>query len=94
MLDYSLVQCSKCLNRSVGIFGVPEGEKTFYCNRHFFARQTVEDKRQQQQEYNQWGSEQWYIDLFPEKFMSKTEDALADLYKKKKGAENRQMKLF
>lgn len=92
MIDYELYPCKSCGQPSTSNFYESDGNKTYYCNRHFYARKSILDKEFQIQEFEMYKDKQWYQDLYPNKFLLK-EDMLANLYHRKK-KEQRQLNLF
>lgn len=96
MLDYALVKCNRCDLPSVGTFSTPNGDgwdKKFYCNKHWYARSTIEDREQDQREYEQFKDKKWYQEAFPQKFTT-MEDSLEAMYNRKKAAQRQQVSLF
>lgn len=101
MITYSHHPCETCGSPSDSVFyeisTTPyETEqvqiRSFYCIRHYFAKNATLEREQVAQELMQWGDQDWYKDLFPEKFAD-SEDLLESLRNKKR-SENMQINLF
>lgn len=71
MIDYSLHPCDRCAKPSMGFFRdfTDTGEITkYYCNAHWHARKSAEDKIQDQREFEMFKDQKWYQEKFPHKF--------------------------
>lgn len=92
MINYDTYPCSRCGTPSVGLFVETTGAYTYYCNKHWYARNIVQEREFQRQEYELYKDKQWYQNLFPEKFNNDMESQLEQLYNRKK--QKKQMKLL
>lgn len=67
--------------------------KSYYCNSHWYARKSVEDREFEKQEFEMFKDKPWYQKAFPEKF-GNMEDALERRLRDRKAKKPTQMSLF